>query len=114
MKAKNMWNDCVIVVISEFGRRNFENGSVGTDHGHGGAFFVAGGRVNGRLDAGSGLTAMPVDADIANNNTLPFQVDFRDIYREIVSGHVGVDPDEDGGMFPDPTFQPDPASLDIL
>src|SRR6201994_3711918 len=41
------WSDTVVVVISEFGRTFRENGDKGTDHGHGGAFWVMGGGVRG-------------------------------------------------------------------
>ena len=44
MKDLGRWNDCVIMVISEFGRRNFENGSEGTDHGHAYPMLVTGRR----------------------------------------------------------------------
>ncbi len=36
-----------LVVMTEFGRRAYENASLGTDHGHGGLMFVLGGSVNG-------------------------------------------------------------------
>ncbi|MDH3591819.1 MAG: DUF1501 domain-containing protein, partial [Planctomycetota bacterium] len=105
MVAKNKWNNCCIVVISEFGRRTFENGSFGTDHGHGNAFLVMGGRVR------RGLSAEITESDIDTENHVPFQVDFRDVYSEIILEHLGIDP---AGMFPDPTFTPDPASLNII
>ncbi|MCP5069478.1 MAG: DUF1501 domain-containing protein, partial [bacterium] len=35
----NVWDDMLVIVVSEFGRRIFENGSNGTDHGHGNCFF---------------------------------------------------------------------------
>ncbi len=111
MVAKNKWNDCMIVVISEFGRRVFENGSFGTDHGHGNAFLLMGGRVKGRLDAGSGLSAEIIESDIDTENFVPFAVDFRDIYSELLLDHLGVDP---SGIFPDPTFTPDPSALNIV
>ena len=41
------WQDTVVVVISEFGRTFRENGSKGTDHGHGTAYWVLGGAVHG-------------------------------------------------------------------
>ncbi len=41
------WNDTVVVVISEFGRTARENGNGGTDHGHGNAIWVMGGKVRG-------------------------------------------------------------------
>ncbi|MCA8939776.1 MAG: DUF1501 domain-containing protein, partial [Planctomycetes bacterium] len=34
MKDMGVWDDMAIVIFSEFGRRNFQNGSEGTDHGH--------------------------------------------------------------------------------
>jgi len=39
--------DTVIVTRSEFGRAVAQNGSGGTDHGHGNAVFVLGGAVKG-------------------------------------------------------------------
>lgn len=47
MKARGRWGDCVILVVSEFGRRNYANGSGGTDHGHGNLFLALGGAVRG-------------------------------------------------------------------
>ena len=39
--------DTVILTMSEFGRAVAENGSRGTDHGHGNAMFLIGGGVKG-------------------------------------------------------------------
>lgn len=36
-----------VVVMTEFGRRAYENASAGTDHGHGGVMMALGGNVNG-------------------------------------------------------------------
>ena len=93
MKAMGVWNQTVIVIISEFGRRNYENGSGGTDHGHGSCFLVIGGGVNGGV-YGPDLT----DDDLAAEY-LGYQVDFRDIYREILNDHLGVGA---GAIFPEP------------
>jgi uncharacterized protein (DUF1501 family) len=41
------WNNTVVVVLSEFGRTFRENGSRGTDHGHGTVYWVLGGSING-------------------------------------------------------------------
>jgi uncharacterized protein (DUF1501 family) len=84
-QAMGVWSDMLIVISSEFGRRNFENGSNGTDHGHGNFFFAIGGAVNGGL-YGPAVT----EGDIANNNWLGYQVDYRDIFREAVGNHFGV------------------------
>ncbi len=41
------WNKTVVYVMSEFGRTFRENGSGGTDHGHGSVHWVLGGAING-------------------------------------------------------------------
>ncbi len=94
MKALGKWQDCVVVVFSEFGRRNFENGSGGTDHGAGQTMIVTGGAVNGG-QYGSDLLA----SDIRDNDNLPMDVDFRQVFGDVISGHLGKDA---GPVFPDP------------
>ena len=47
-----VWDKTVVVVVSEFGRTFRENGTRGTDHGHGSAYWVAGGAVRGGRIAG--------------------------------------------------------------
>lgn len=109
--GKNMWNDCVIVVISEFGRRIDENGSLGTDHGWGNAFLLAGGGVKGSTDAGGGMTEPLVESDLAGQENLPFKVDFRDVYGSVIERHLGVGAP---ALFPDPGYTPDFKSLDLV
>ena len=46
------WNRTVVVVLSEFGRTFRENGTRGTDHGHGSVHWVLGGAIQGRRLAG--------------------------------------------------------------
>ncbi|MCY4179382.1 MAG: DUF1501 domain-containing protein [Litoreibacter sp.] len=41
------WGQTAVVAMTEFGRTARENGSVGTDHGTGGAMLLAGGAING-------------------------------------------------------------------
>jgi uncharacterized protein (DUF1501 family) len=84
MQARGLWDDCIVVVISEFGRRNFENGSAGTDHGHGNCFLVAGGGVRGGLLTGE-LTAGDLNEDFPD-----FDYDFREIHSDLVENHLGV------------------------
>src|SRR5207245_1518688 len=58
-ELRGLWRSTVIVVMSEFGRTFRENGSRGTDHGHGNTPWVvggglSGGRIAGREEAVSG------------------------------------------------------------
>jgi uncharacterized protein (DUF1501 family) len=54
----------LLVTTSEFGRRAQQNGSDGSDHGHGGVQFVAGRSVHGGLHGQIDLGAL-VDGDLA-------------------------------------------------
>ena len=89
LKARRLCNSCVIVVISEFGRRVFENGSAGTDHGHGNPFLVMGGNIKGRLDAG-GMTGELLETHIDSESTVPFGIDFRDLYGNVIQNHLAA------------------------
>ena len=110
MQGRNMWNDCVIVVISEFGRRIFQNGSAGTDHGHGNPFLVMGGRVKGESAAG-GMTGELVETDIDTESTVPFEHDFRDLYGNVLQQHLGVNPTP---LFPDPDYTSAFNDIDLV
>ena len=91
--AMGAWKRTVIVLISEFGRRNYENGSKGTDHGQASFVLALGGAVNGGLH-GPRLTPQDLQAP-----SLPYGVDFRDIYEALLSQHLGVPGDK---LFPEP------------
>lgn len=47
LKENDLWDNVVIVQMSEFGRSLAPNSGAGTDHGWGGNYFMLGGRVNG-------------------------------------------------------------------
>lgn len=83
-KAMSAWSRSALVVISEFGRRNFENGSNGTDHGHGACVLVIGGSIRG------GIYGPAVTEAMIQEDQLEHQVDFRDIYRELLTDHLGA------------------------
>jgi uncharacterized protein (DUF1501 family) len=76
-----------VVVMSEFGRRVLENGSQGTDHGHGNVMFVLGGSATGGrvLTQWPGLSA----GQLYQNQDLQVTIDYRDILSEIVSRRLG-------------------------
>lgn len=90
--------DTVIVTMSEFGRAVAQNGSGGTDHGHGNAMLLLGGAVKGGRVYGRwpGLTpeARHEGRDLA------VTTDFRDVFAEIVVRHLGADAATAGRVFP--------------
>ncbi len=93
LKAMGVWEKTVIIVLTEFGRRNYVNGSEGTDHGHGFCELLVGGAVNGGTygpDLG--------DADLLGEYP-EYAVDFRAIYKEVLRDHLGADP---APVFPEP------------
>jgi uncharacterized protein (DUF1501 family) len=47
-----VWNRTLVIVLSEFGRTFRENGTRGTDHGHGSVLCILGGALKGRRIAG--------------------------------------------------------------
>jgi len=80
------WNDTVVVVISEFGRTVRENGNRGTDHGHGNAIWLAGGKVNGGKIYGDwpGLA----DAQLYQNRDLAITTDYRHVLATVLERHL--------------------------
>jgi uncharacterized protein (DUF1501 family) len=83
-KLMGIWPNTSIAVISEFGRRNYENGSLGTDHAEAACMFVIGGAVNG------GVYGPDLTEAMINEEVLEYQVDFRDVYRELLTDHLGA------------------------
>ncbi len=83
MNAAGRINRITVVAMSEFGRVARENGSQGTDHGHGNVMFVMGGAVRG----GRVLTTWPglAAGQLYQNQDLHVTIDYRDILAEIVS-----------------------------
>jgi uncharacterized protein (DUF1501 family) len=80
-------DDVVIVTMSEFGRTARQNGSNGTDHGHGNVMFVLGNTVKGGKVYGDwrGLKS----SQLFENRDLDVTTDFRDVLGEISSKHLG-------------------------
>lgn len=88
LKEFGAWNDTVILVYSEFGRRPTENGGGGTDHGTAGPAFLLGGGVRG------GLYGQRADlGDLDENGNLKFSTDFRRIYTTIARQHFQLSSD---------------------
>ena len=80
--------DVVILTMSEFGRTVAENGSGGTDHGHANCMLALGGSVKGGRILGDwpGLEREL----LYQGRDLAVTTDFRDVFSEVVSGHLGA------------------------
>lgn len=95
LTAYGMADRVLIATWSEFGRRPQENASGGTDHGTANPVFLIGDPVKGGL---YGQTPSLAKLDTSQN--VSFNVDFRSVYQEILSSHLGVDgPDVLGASF---------------
>ncbi len=97
-----LYDNVTVVLVSEFGRTLRENGSNGTDHGHGQALMVLGGKVNGGRIYGSwpGLS----DKALYTNGSVGATTDYRDVLGDVLSNRGGVSSLK--AVFPDYTPKP--------
>ena len=93
------------MTISEFGRRPQENGSYGTDHGAASVQFVFGTQVNSAI-----FGEAPDLTDLNNNGDLRAQVDYRNIYTEILTDWFGLPLDDARQILQDDSLSP----VDVL
>ena len=70
------------VTMSEFGRRCSENGSLGTDHGHGSMMMVMGGNVNGGMH---GKWPGLHESALVGPGDLAVTTDYRDVLSEVIA-----------------------------
>ncbi|MEO7156666.1 MAG: DUF1501 domain-containing protein [Vicinamibacterales bacterium] len=80
--------DTVILTMSEFGRAVAENGSRGTDHGHGNAMFVIGGAVKGGQVYGT-WPGLGVN-DRYEGRDLAVTTDFREVFSAVITDYLGA------------------------
>jgi uncharacterized protein (DUF1501 family) len=81
-----LFDDTVVVVMSEFGRTARENGNGGTDHGHGNVMWVMGGKVRGGKVYGDWEGVG--DAKLNEGRDLPVLTDFRSVLAQISEEHL--------------------------
>lgn len=82
------FGDVVVLTMSEFGRTVRQNGTGGTDHGHGTAMLVLGGSVNGKRVYGHWPGLEP--ADLYEGRDLAVTTDFRDLFAELANKQLGA------------------------
>lgn len=78
----DLYDNTVVVTVTEFGRTASENGTQGTDHGWASAIFLAGGLVKGKqvISDWPGLGSK----DLYEGRDLLMTIDARDVYAEVV------------------------------
>jgi uncharacterized protein (DUF1501 family) len=92
LRRRGPWNDTLVLQFSEFGRRVFENGSQGTDHGAGAVMMAAGGLVRGGLyGTAPSLDPNPANPTLENNGgDVRFETDFRSVYARVLDNWLGA------------------------
>jgi uncharacterized protein (DUF1501 family) len=92
LRRRGPWNDTLILQFSEFGRRVFENGSQGTDHGAAAVMMAAGGLVRGGLyGTAPSLDPNPNNPTLENNGgDVRFETDFRSVYARVLDNWLGA------------------------
>jgi uncharacterized protein (DUF1501 family) len=92
LRNQGALNDTLILQFSEFGRRVFENGSLGTDHGAAAVMMVAGGAVRGGIyGTAPSLDPNPANPTLENNGgDVHFETDFRSVYARVLDNWLGA------------------------
>ena len=78
----------IVMTTSEFGRRPFQNGGGGTDHGTAAPMFILGNTVNGGI-----IGNTPNLSSFNNNNNLLYEYDYRQVYSSLLAQHFGLSSD---------------------
>lgn len=94
----------VVLVCSEFGRTTAENGTRGTDHGHGNALWLMGNQVNGGRWHGAwdGLAS----GNLHEGRDLPVRHDFRAVFAQVLRANQKLGSAEMDRLFPGFTWDP--------
>ena len=82
-------DEVVVLTMSEFGRTVRVNGARGTDHGHANSMLAIGGRVRGGRILGDWPGLEP--ELLFRGRDLARTTDFRDVFAEVVSAHLGAE-----------------------
>jgi uncharacterized protein (DUF1501 family) len=99
----------VVAVVSEFGRTTAENGTRGTDHGHGNTLWLMGTRIAGGRWHGdwAGLAA----ASLHEGRDLPVRQDFRAVFAQVLGAGFGLRDENLQDLFPGARLDPKLAAL---
>ncbi len=93
-----LYEDTVILVMSEFGRTVKENGNLGTDHGHGNVMWLLGGNLRGGEIYGE-WPGLEKD-DLFEGRDLAITTDFREPIASILVDHLNLPQSNLTDIFP--------------
>jgi uncharacterized protein (DUF1501 family) len=99
-------HEVTVLVVTEFGRRMYENASLGTDHGRGFALCALGGRVRGGRILGPWPLAALDERNPLGPGGLAVVHDFRAVFAEVLGGVMGLTPSDAQRVFPDCDLRP--------
>ena len=102
------WRNTVVAVVSEFGRTFRENGNKGTDHGHGSAYWLLGGSINGGRIAGEQVRVNK--ASLFQDRDYPVLNEYRAVFGGLFGTLWGLSADQVQRVFPGST----PVSLQLV
>lgn len=86
LRQHNEWNNTLVLVFSEFGRRVSQNASNGTDHGTANNVLLLSGALRK-----PGLLNQPASLADLDQGDLRYQLDFRSLYATILHDWLGAD-----------------------
>lgn len=75
-----------VIIMTEFGRRIYENGSLGTDHGRGFAFMAIGNRIEGGRVHGEWPGLAETGEEYLGPGGLKINIDYRSVLCEVLAG----------------------------
>lgn len=81
-------SDVTVVVVSEFGRTARENGSRGTDHGHGSCYYVIGGGLKPKSVHTNWLDLKK--QNLFEERDLPVTTDYREVFSNLLNHQFGL------------------------
>ena len=100
LEEKELMDDVLIMIFSEFGRRVAQNASGGTDHGCAGNILLVGSNLKK-----PGFYNDPPNLNDLDKGDLRYAVDFRSVYATIIQRHLNGDVNNVlGKTFPKLTF----------
>ena len=97
--AQGLWNDTLVITVSDFGRSLVGNGK-GTDHGWGGHQYVMGGAVRGGRIYGDVIPPDPAHAQYTNRRARMIPTTSIEQFAAPIAGWFGLNPDEVADVFP--------------